>query len=220
VVEWKERNDKSELQKQFGEEYEMVKNENQDLLNNVRHHIQNAFGNDISSDEFISPDGDSVTIVSCKNGMQPGVTAHATLGVCLYPKPSLQQGEHIAHEFIGVENEDDDIVREILSTCAYCVMDGMSVQPFSCWANLLPLYMPKSKLKHVFFLPAYLWGDKLLMSNFENITVFYLLVCPLSDKEADFVSKFHDNSVGIKNLIEKMEKKKAYIFDFNREPIF
>ena len=105
---------------------------------------------------------------------------------------------------IGVENEDDDIVREILSTCAYCVMDGMSVQPFSCWANLLPLYMPKSKLKHVFFLPAYLWGDKLLMSNFENITVFYLLVCPLSDKEADFVSKFHDNSVGIKNLIEKM----------------
>ena len=198
----------------------MVKNENQDLLNNVRHHIQNAFGNDISSDEFISPDGDSVTIVSCKNGMQPGVTAHATLGVCLYPKPSLQQGEHIAHEFIGVENEDDDIVREILSTCAYCVMGGMSVQPFSCWANLLPLYMPKSKLKHVFFLPAYLWGDKLLMSNFENITVFYLLVCPLSDKEADFVSKFHDNSVGIKNLIEKMEKKKAYIFDFNREPIF
>ena len=46
------------------------------LLNNVRHHIQNAFGNDISSDEFISPDGDSVTIVSCKNGMQPVSYTH------------------------------------------------------------------------------------------------------------------------------------------------
>ena len=53
-----------------------------------------------------------------------------------------------------------------------------------------------------------------------NYPEFYLLVFPLSDKEADFVSKFHDNSVGIENLIEKMEKKKAYIFDFNREPIF
>ena len=46
-----------------------------------------------------------------------------------------------------------------------------------------------------------------------------LIHISLSDKEADFVSKFHDNSVGIKNLIEKMEKKKAYIFDFNREPV-
>lgn len=189
-------------------------------MNNVRNHIQNAFGNDISSDEFISPDGDSVTMISCRNGMQPGVTAHASLGVCLYPQSSLQQGEYIAYEFIGVENEDDDIVRGILSTCAYCVMDGMSVQPFSCLKDLLQLYMPESKLKHVFFLPAYIWGDKLLMSKFENITVFYLLVCPLSDEEADFVSKFHDNSVGIENLIRKMEKKEVYIFDFNRDSIF
>ena len=53
--------------------------------------------------------------------MQPGVTAHATLGVCLYPKPSLQQGEHIAHEFIGVENEDDnDCSRDIIDLCLLC----------------------------------------------------------------------------------------------------
>lgn len=189
-------------------------------MNHVQNIIQNSLGNDLHSEDYTSSSGDSITIISYKNGLEKGITAHSTLGVCLYQEPSLEQGENVAVELIGVEHEDSDIVRGILAYCAYAVMDGMPIQPFSCWSDLLPLYIPESKLKHVLFLPAYLWGDKLLMSKSKNITVLYLLVCPLSDGEADFLYKHHDNSVGAEKLIEDIEKQEAYIFDFNREPIF
>lgn len=198
----------------------MVKQEEQRLLSAVRNDIQQAFGGQLSAEDYTSLDGDTVTIVSCANGLMEGVAAHATLGMCLHQTPSLVPGEKVAYEFIGVENAEDDVVRNILSSCAYGVMDGMPMQIFSCWSDLLPLYMPESRMKHILFLPAYLWGNKLLASKFADVTVFYSLVCPLSDGEADYILQFHDNSVGAENLIKEMEKRESYIFDFNREPIF
>ena len=192
----------------------------QKLLNDVRNHIQNMFRSSLSSEDFVSSNDDTITMISGRNTPEEGSIAHATLGVCLYHKPSLKPGEDVAVEFIGVEHESSDIVRGILSSCAYGVMDGMPASPFTCWGDMLPIYIPESKLKHVLFLPPYLWGEELLVSTFENITVFYLLVCPLSDGETNFLLKFHDNSIGAKTLIQEVEKAEKNIFDFNRDPIF
>lgn len=136
----------------------MIKKEQQHLLKTVRSDIQQAFGSPLSSEDYFSESNDAITIVSCENGLMEGITAHATLGMCLHQKAALIPKEKVAFEFVGVGNDEDDAVRGVLSSCAFGVMDGMPMQIYSCWSNLLPLYMPESELKHVLFLPAYLWG--------------------------------------------------------------
>lgn len=194
--------------------------QNQRLMQEIKKAIQNAFGNDLVSEDYVSYHNDSITILSCKNGLTEGITAHSTLGVCLHHQPSLKPGQAVGVEFVGIEYEDSDVMRGILSTCAYATIDRMPIQPFSCWPDVLSLYLPEIKLQHVLFLPAYLWGDNLMRSSFENIMIFYLLVCPISDGEAKFLCGFNDNSVGAEKLMQEFEKRNVDICDFYRESVF
>ena len=116
-------------------------------------------------------------------------------------------------EIIGSTDSRNDLFPNIISDCAFKVMDGSSTcMPGTVFLNAIDNYYLDSNMKHMLLTIPFLW--ELHDLEFDHEYVTWLFAVPISESEYHF---FVEN--GYQKLEMLFEKKQIDIYDLNRSPV-
>lgn len=137
------------------------------------------------------------------------VSSYSTIGLSSYTLDKKIEEKSLRTEIIGATDSRNDLFPNIISDCAFKVMEGYSCVPGTVFLNVIDNYYLNSNMKHVLLTIPFLWNLQDL--EFEHEYVTWLLAVPISDSEYDF---FAEN--GYKQLETLFEKSQIDIYDLNR----
>jgi antitoxin YqcF len=155
-----------------------------------------------------------VDILIAAEAPQPGVTSYSTIG--LSDAPLYQGAKEFAArvELVGACSSAFQGFPGILATAAFCIMNShWFCAPGIIFPEALAQHNGGSPMKHLMFVPPFLWDD-LKTIRFPSKTVAWLLAVPISDKELRLAEK-----EGPKRLEEVFEIHQIDIFDPNRRSV-
>jgi hypothetical protein len=143
---------------------------------------------------------------------------YSSIGISDHPNLiEMKRGEkdNISIELLITGYKDFDKVPNILSTCGfYIIKDKWTCQPYDVFKNIVELHYPQKEVKHIMFLPPFLWEDKLASLELVNKTVHFLLCVPITEAELAF--KIQNGTAALEELFEKQE---INIFDLDRKSV-
>ena len=175
-----------------------------------------AFGGSPKVTRFWDADEESfVDLLTCEGGPRDGVTSFSTLG--LSDSPLLVDGREagIRVELVGACASTCDAFGNILSTAAFCIINSKwSCSPGTMFPDIVGMYDCSSTMKHLLFVPPFLWEERLETLDFDSKTVAWLLAVPVSDAEYAFAQ-----SEGVEALENLFEEKQIDIYDINRPSV-
>ncbi|HEV3190067.1 MAG TPA: suppressor of fused domain protein [Polyangiaceae bacterium] len=157
----------------------------------------------------------SVDVLSCQDAPWAGVTSYATIG--LSDTPIVKDGAPlgIRVEFVGACGSQVDTFGRYLATAAFCVMNsGWFVAPGIVFPNVLSMFDASPTMRHVLFLPPFLWNEQLETLVLEKKRVAWLLAVPVSEAELRFAE-----AKGVGALENVFEEHQIDIFDINRKSV-
>lgn len=194
---------------------------NNSFLKQIEDEVASTFGAKLIKDTYSTEDGKlSVDILKAEDCPCEEVNSYSTLGTSLYPNVQ-DNGNDIRVEFVALGYcEDDEMIQEILSTCAYLVMDGeVTMRPYFVVQNILDEFLEDSEMKHILFILPFGWQKDLAFSHIDDQVLSYLMTCPISDKEYEFLRK-QGVEKGAQQLMAKFQQEDIDICDLSRESIF
>lgn len=156
-----------------------------------------------------------VDILDCKDRPQVGVSSFATLG--LSDSPLCLDGAEYAvrAELVGACGNSFSDFDHAMATAAFCVMNSKwFCAPGVVFPDVLSMYSCSPTMKHILFVPPFLWEDELKTMKFETKNVAWLLVVPISEEEREY---------GIVNGFDALEDllmgNKIDVFDLRRASV-
>lgn len=194
---------------------------NNGFLKQIEEEIASTFGAKLIKETYSTDDEKlSVDILKAEDCPCEEVNSYATLGASLYPNVQ-PNGNDIRVEFVALGYcEDDEVIQEILSTCAYLVMDGeVTMCPYFVIQNILDEFLEDSEMKHILLIRPFGWRKELAFSHIDDQVLSYLMICPISDKEFEFLRK-QGVEKGPQKLMAKFQQEGIDICDLERESIF
>jgi hypothetical protein len=155
---------------------------------------------------------------------QPGVTAFSTLG--LSDHPLYKDGEEYPArlEIVGAciskyaaactkRRQGFD---NAISTAAFCIIDSQwFCNPGAIFPDAVAMYKLSKTMRHLFFVPPFLWEDDLKTVDLGKKKVSFLLATPISEAEYVFAQQNGSDA-----LEEEFECENIDIFDLNRKSVF
>ncbi|KAA0542571.1 suppressor of fused domain protein [Bacillus sp. BGMRC 2118] len=155
----------------------------------------------------------SIDILSCDDNNFEGIISHSTLGLSEYSIDYEEKGIPLRIELVGASYFEH--FPNILATCAFNIINS----EFNCsigtiYKDVINMYLPESSMKHILFLPPFLWEDKLQTINFETKKVSWLMAIPISEEEMKYADKN-----GIESLEKLFEENQINVFDLERPSI-
>lgn len=157
----------------------------------------------------------SVDILTCENRPQEGVNSYATIG--LSDAPLLKNGDDtgIRVEFVGACSGAVKEFPNILSTAAFCVINSKwPCAPGTIYPEIVAMYTCSTTMRHLLFVPPFLWEEKLVTLEFDSKVVAWLLAMPISESEYQYAEA--NGSERLEDLFECMQ---IDIFDINRNAV-
>lgn len=128
----------------------------------------------------------SVDVLICNNAPQKNVCTYGTIG--LSDHPIEKDGAEIAVrvELVAAFGSSFEEAANVISTAAFCVMNSKwEIGPGVIFPDVVSMYRKKSEMKHVLFSSPFLW-ENLTTQRFEDKTVAWLMLIPVSEKEYQF----------------------------------
>jgi len=157
----------------------------------------------------------SIDMLSCNDRPYDGVTAYSTVGLSEHSIDQTVEGVPLRVEIVGACATGYECFPNILSSCAFNVINTKyKCYPGAIFPNVVKYYMPDSPMKHILFVPPFLWEDKLTTLSFNDKKVAWLLAIPISEEEFEY-AKEH----GIDDLETLFEEYQIDIFDLKRESV-
>lgn len=158
----------------------------------------------------------AVDILISLDSPQVGFTSYGT--VSLSDAPLYQDGiEYSARlEILGICDSASINFPNILATAAFCIISSKwFCFPGAIFPDILSMYDASSTMRHLLFVPPFLWEEKIKTLSLKAKTVTWLLAVPISDAECNFA-----NLNGVAALENKFSEVQIDIFDLNRTSIF
>lgn len=145
-----------------------------------------------------------------------GVTSWATIGMSNYPTAyESDGGVPIRVELVGACASDVLLFPNILGTCAFNVGTGeYGITPGTIFPRVVELYLPAVRMKHMLFVPPYLWGNTPADLDTGGVTVTWLMTIPVSDSEFELA-----RSAGVDTLEQALEDRQVDIYDLDRPSV-
>lgn len=141
------------------------------------------------------------------------VSSYSTVGLSDYTLNKKIDDKSLRAEIIGSTDSMNDLFPNIISDCAFKVMDGSSpCMPGTVFLNAIDNYYLDSNMKHMLLTIPFLWELHDLEFDYEYVT--WLFAVPISESEYHF---FVEN--GYQKLEMLFEKKQIDIYDLNRSPV-
>ena len=141
------------------------------------------------------------------------VTSYSTIGLSSYSLNKKIGDKFLRVEIIGATDSKNDLFPNIISDCAFKVMDKfLSCTPGTVFLNTISDYYVDSNMKHILLTYPFLWDLRDI--EFESEYITWLLAVPISDSEYSFLKKN-----GYKKLETLFEKNQIDIYDLNRNSV-
>jgi hypothetical protein len=96
----------------------------------------------------------------------------------------------------------------------YIVKDGWRVAPGVTFADMVSMYEPGLRVKHVLFVPPFQWDDGMTRVGLGDRTLCPLLAVPITDGELRLVEER-----GADELTERWEQLSTDVLDWSREGV-
>ncbi|MCR8858481.1 suppressor of fused domain protein [Bacillus pseudomycoides] len=157
----------------------------------------------------------NIDILSTRDRPCEGVTSYSTIGLYMHSIGRSIDEKSLRVEIVGASATTYNNYTNVLATCAFCLINSkMSIYPGQIFLDVLKFYYPNSEMKHMFFVPPFLWEDQLQTIDFPDKKVAWLLAVPISEKEYLFAQQ--NGSTKLEDLFEQNE---IDIFDIERESV-
>ena len=162
---------------------------------------------------FKDESGKEIDIFCGDDSLIEYVSSYSTVGLSDYTLNKKIDDKSLRAEIIGSTDSRNDLFPNIISDCAFKVMDGLSpCMPGTVFLNAIDNYYLDSNMKHMLLTIPFLW--ELHDLEFEHEYVTWLFAVPISESEYHF---FVEN--GYQKLEMLFEKKQIDIYDLNRSPV-
>lgn len=159
-----------------------------------------------------------IDIFTCDDPIYPNIKIFGTIGVSDYPnRIEMKDGnfQDIPIELLIAGYKEFDLLPNILSTAGfYITKEKWDCQPGSVFMRIVDMYYENSEMKHIMFVPPFLWENKLAPLHLETKTVHWLLGIPISDKELEY--RMRNGASALEDLFQE---KDIDIFDINRKSV-
>lgn len=156
-----------------------------------------------------------VHIASAPGVIGDDLTAYATIGVHEYSIGHEEGGLPLRIEMLGLCASTSEIFPNILASCAFNIINSQfTCHPGAVFPNVVTFYHPEGALKHVLFVPPFLWEDRVRTMTFDDKKVAWLLAVPISDAELEY-ARMH----GHEALEDLLEQHDADIADLDRASV-
>lgn len=175
-----------------------------------------AFGGDLIVYAYWDDNREhSVDILSCHDRPYDGVTSYSTIGLSDYSIDQSANSVHLRVELVGACASKYECFPNILSSCAFNIINTKyKCYPGAIYPGVVDYYMPDSPMKHILFVPPYLWEDRLTTLSFADKKVAWLLAVPISNAELDYAKRH-----GIDALETLFEERQIDIFKLERDSV-
>jgi len=156
-----------------------------------------------------------IDMLSCNDRPCDGVTSYSTIGLSGHSIDQIVEDIPLRAEIVGVCASSYECFPNILGSCAFNIINTKyTCYPGAIFQNIVKYYLPDSPMKHILFLPPFLWEDKLTTLSFKDKKVAWLLAVPISEKEFEY-AKEH----GTDALETLFEEHQIDIFDLKRNSV-
>ncbi|MEI4803837.1 suppressor of fused domain protein [Bacillus sp. FJAT-51639] len=147
-------------------------------------------GNPAVSKYWDDNDISSIDILSTGDRPCEGVTSYSTIGLYMHSIGRFIDEKSLRVEIVGASATAYKGYANVLATCAFCVINSkMPIYPGQIFLDVLKFYYPNSEMKHMLFVPPFLWEDQLQTIDFLDKKVAWLLSVPISEKEYLFAQQ-------------------------------
>jgi hypothetical protein len=96
----------------------------------------------------------------------------------------------------------------------YIIKDGWRVAPGVTFADMVSMYEPELRVKHVVFVPPFQWDEGMSQVVLADRTIYPLLAVPITDDELRMVE-----NRGADELQERWERFSTDVLDWSREGV-
>lgn len=91
---------------------------------------------------------------------------------------------------------------------------GWFAAPGVVFPDVLAMYSASSTMKHLLFLPPFLWDDQLRSMTFEGWQLGWLMAVPISERELQVAQ-----NEGVPALEDRFEAHQIDVFDLERASV-
>lgn len=181
----------------------------------IAKYLANTFGGKPSVYDFWDDNhSSSIPILSCVNSPLSGVTSYSTIG--LSDKQIISDSKNnLGVELVGACGTNFKNFDNALATAAFCIInDNLTCSPGVVFPDILSMYKLSSTMKHILFVPPFIWENELETISIEDKTIAWLLAIPISDEEKKFAEE-----KGSETLEDLFEKKQIDVYDLERRSV-
>lgn len=153
----------------------------------------------------------TVDLMMCENCPDAGITSYGTIGLYNCNIGLTYEDKPLRMELLAACASGIEDFSNIVTTAAFEIMDGKSAYPGYIIDDIVSMYIDNSDMEHILLTYPFLWGD-VNNSVFDDITVAYLMIVPISDKEKEYCLQ-----KGLDALESIFEKKQIDIYNIHRD---
>ncbi|WGV58805.1 suppressor of fused domain protein [Brevibacillus brevis] len=157
----------------------------------------------------------NIDILSTTDRPCEGITSYSTIGLYMHSIGKIVDEKFLRVEIVGASATIHEEFPNILATCAFCIINSkMPIYPGKIFLDVVKMYYPDIEMKHVLFVPPFLWEDQLQTIDLQDKKVAWLLAVPISEIEYLFAEQHGSNK-----LEDLFEQKQIDIFDIERKSV-
>lgn len=156
-----------------------------------------------------------VSIMLIKDIPWEDVFFYSTVGLSDYSIGLKVNELSLRTELIITIYDRQKYAAEILSTCAFNIINShYGCMPGTIFYDVISLYMKDSELKHIMFVPPFVWEESYHGLTLTDKVVEWLLAVPISEKEAQYAEKYGSDA------LEKLfEREQVDFLDLYRKSV-
>lgn len=144
-----------------------------------------------------------------------GVTSYATVGLSDFPLLKDNQDYGSRLELLGACATTTDQFANIIASAAACIHHrGWFCAPGIIFPDVIKEYYPDISMRHLLFVPPFLWNDSPSTLSIESRAVAWLQAVPISDNELN-----HAKSHGPKVLEDIFMKEQIDVYNIERSSV-
>ena len=177
--------------------------------------VANAFGGQPNVTRFWDDrQQNAVDILKCEDRPVSNVTSYATVNLSNWPLFFQGEEYNARTEILGACRSEVAEFSNVIATAAFCVINSRwFCCPGTIFPNVVSMYKCSDALKHLFFVPPFLWEENLPTLQLDDRKVAWLLAVPISDSERELAVRESPAK-----LEELFVHRQIDIFDINRTP--
>ena len=143
----------------------------------------------------------------------PGMVA-ATIGVMEVDLSRNSESQLFTEILMDSRSRNTHIANIVANIGFYVVKDGWPPFPGTVFENMIEMYSPDLKVKHIMFVPPFQWESRMAKVDLGPKTIHPILAVPITDGENQFVKE--NGSDALEDL---WEQTNCDVLDWSREGV-